>query len=327
MNIEEMSTEQIEQYLTQKKQTENTTSPTGGATGIQNPADFDLHKMFTDKANEASYVDDAGNTQSYNKGAKFDKYMNDKLPPNVQQEMFGMIQSLYQQKKAKGYELNKHDLRSIEAQLIAKYGKKFDISGKMLDSTATKYLNELLKDQPAAEQTQTQQPEQTQAPETAANDTKPEPPQMDEPPADTAPEKPQGKQVGNSNSAVAAAQPGDYIVRKDGSTHVLTAGDIEWAKKKSIKTDNVAPSTGDRNTEIEKPYASSVPEADRDALWAEARKKYPDNYEQQQNWVENQLTQKKKKPAEKKPPKPVASADKIAQAKADIASGADTYGD
>ena len=41
-----------------------------------------------------------------------------------------------------------------------------------------------------------------------------------------------GKQIGNSNAAVAAAKPGDYFIRKDGTPVVLKQADIDWARKK-----------------------------------------------------------------------------------------------
>ena len=48
-------------------------------------------------------------------------------------------------------------------------------------------------------------------------------------------DKPKGKQVANSNKGVAGASVGDFIVRSDGSTHVITQADIDWAKKKTAR--------------------------------------------------------------------------------------------
>lgn len=43
---------------------------------------------------------------------------------------------------------------------------------------------------------------------------------------------PTGKQVDNTNAAVANAQPGDWVIRSNGSKIVLTQADIDWAKSK-----------------------------------------------------------------------------------------------
>ena len=47
-----------------------------------------------------------------------------------------------------------------------------------------------------------------------------------------------GAQIENSNEAVANAQVGDTLTRKDNTTVTITQGDIDWAKKQIAGSSN-----------------------------------------------------------------------------------------
>lgn len=220
-----------------------TTENNNPADGIYNPADY--ISQITSKMNEAGYTDEQGNKKSYGRGDKFSKNLdvakNAGKIGNRTEDQFGnplpdtayeYITQMLNSERAKG-SVSKHTLRMIENEAKARYNlpRNFDISGKgwfgNSDAAMARAMNSMSyngKTQPA-QQTQPAQPAQTPKPaqtQDAQQATKTE-------------DKPKGKQVANSNKGVAGASVGDFIVRSDGSTHVITQADIDWAKKKTAR--------------------------------------------------------------------------------------------
>ena len=112
--------------------------------------------------------------------------------------------------------VNKHTLDAIENGAKVRYNLPvdFDISGKgFLSGNTHRNLVKAMNSIPY--------------------NGKPQEPSQPPKAQEQQPTKPKGKQVANSNKGVAGASVGDFIVRSDGSTHVLTQGDINWAKKKT----------------------------------------------------------------------------------------------
>lgn len=222
-----------------------TTENNNPADGIYNPADY-ISKI-TSKMNEAGYTDEQGNKKSYGRGDKFSKNLdvakNAGKIGNRTEDQFGnplpdtayeYITQMLNSERAKG-SVSKHTLRMIENEAKARYNlpRNFDISGKgwfgNSDAAMARAMNSM------SYNGKTQQTQQTQPAQT------PKPAQTQ--PAQTQPaqqatkteDKPKGKQVANSNKGVAGASVGDFIVRSDGSTHVITQADIDWAKKKTAR--------------------------------------------------------------------------------------------
>ena len=217
-----------------------TTESNNPADGIYNPADY--ISQITSKMNEAGYIDEQGNKKSYGRGDKFSKNLdvakNAGKIGNRTEDQFGnplpdtayeYITQMLNSERAKG-SVSKHTLRMIENEAKARYNlpRNFDISGKgwigNTDAAMARAMNSMPyngKTQPAqqTQPAQTPKPAQTQPAQQA---TKTE-------------DKPKGKQVANSNKGVAGASVGDFIVRSDGSTHVITQADIDWAKKKTAR--------------------------------------------------------------------------------------------
>ena len=207
-----------------------TTESNKPADGIYNPADY-ISKI-TSKMNEAGYTDEQGNKKSYGRGDKFSNNLDvtknagrrtgfeqDKDGTPLPETAYEWITQQLNEARASG-PINKYTLRAIENGAKVRYNvpSNFDISGKgwigNTDAAMARAMNSMSyngKTQPA----QTPQPAQ-------ARDTKTE-------------DKPKGKQVANSNKGVAGASVGDFIVRSDGSTHVITQADIDWAKKKTAR--------------------------------------------------------------------------------------------
>ena len=230
----------------QNNQTQ-TTESNSPADGIYNPADY--ISQITSKMNEAGYTDEQGNKKSYGRGDKFSKNLdvakNAGKIGNRTEDQFGnplpdtayeYITQMLNSERAKG-SVSKHTLRMIENEAKARYNlpRNFDISGKgwigNTDAAMARAMNSMPyngKTQPA----QTPQPAQTQDTQQV---TKTE-------------DKPKGKQVANSNKGVAGASVGDFIVRSDGSTHVITQGDIDWAKKKTARQTQQVDSSTVRGT-------------------------------------------------------------------------------
>lgn len=217
-----------------------TTENNNPADGIYNPADY--INQIASKMNEAGYTDEKGNKKSYGRGDKFSKNLdiakNAGKIGNRTEDQFGnplpdtayeYITQMLNSERAKG-SVSKHTLRMIENEAKARYNlpRNFDISGKgwigNTDAAMARAMNSM------AYNGKTQQAQQTQPAQT------PKPAQtQDTQQATKTEDKPKGKQVANSNKGVAGASVGDFIVRSDGSTHVITQADIDWAKKKTAR--------------------------------------------------------------------------------------------
>lgn len=228
------------QALKEQNNQTQTTESNNPADGIYNPADY--ISQITSKMNEAGYTDGQGNKKSYGRGDKFSKNLdvakNAGKIGNRTEDQFGnplpdtayeYITQMLNSERAKG-SVSKHTLRMIENEAKARYNlpRNFDISGKgwigNTDAAMARAMNSMPyngKTQPAQQNqpAQTPKPAQTQDTQQAAKTEN----------------KPKGKQVANTNKGVAGASVGDFIVRSDGSTHVITQADIDWAKKKTAR--------------------------------------------------------------------------------------------
>ena len=194
--------------------------------------------------NEAGYTDEQGNKKSYGRGDKFSKNLdvakNAGKIGNRTEDQFGnplpdtayeYITQMLNSERAKG-SVSKHTLRMIENEAKARYNlpRNFDISGKgwfgNTDAAMARAMNSMpyngKPQQPQPAQTPKVQDTQQTTQQTTQQATKTE-------------NKPKGKQVANSNKGVAGASVGDFIIRSDGSTHVITQADIDWAKKKTTR--------------------------------------------------------------------------------------------
>lgn len=213
MDLSNVSDEELKAEIARREQSQG-----AGPTGIHEPSKF-MSTLFNG-ANKMGQADPRTKQfKSYGKGDRIQKELS-KLPPEAQAYVEQRLVEAMKNAKAHGRELNKYDLRAIEDGTRAKFRgiPHFDISaGGTLDSTMAKIMNstdfgdtELVEQKPA----------------------EPVTPAKSEPEPASKEQKPAGNQVGNSNLAVANAKVGDWIKRKDGSIHVLTKQDIDWAKKK-----------------------------------------------------------------------------------------------
>lgn len=227
------------QALKEQNNQAQTTESNNPADGIYNPADY--ISQITSKMNEAGYTDEKGNKKSYGRGDKFSKNLdvakNAGKIGNRTEDQFGnplpdtayeYITQMLNSERAKG-SVSKHTLRMIENEAKARYNlpRNFDISGKgwigNTDAAMARAMNSMAYNG-KAQQAQQTQPAQT-----------PKPAQTQEQQVTKTENKPKGKQVANSNKGVAGANVGDFIIRSDGSTHVITQADIDWAKKKTVR--------------------------------------------------------------------------------------------
>ena len=221
----------LKEQINQAQTTENSNP----ADGIYNPADY--ISQITSKMNEAGYTDEQGNKKSYGRGDKFSKNLDvaknagrrtgfeqDKDGTPLPETAYEWITQQLNEARARG-PVSKYTLRAIENGAKVRYNvpSNFDISGKgwigNTDAAMARAMNSMSyngKTKPA----QQTQPAQTPKPSQQATKTE---------------DKPKGKQVANSNKGVAGASVGDFIVRSDGSTHVITQADIDWAKKKTAR--------------------------------------------------------------------------------------------
>ena len=227
------------QALKEQNNQAQTTESNNPADGIYNPADY--ISQITSKMNEASYTDEQGNKKSYGRGDKFSKNLDvaknagrragfeqDKDGTPLPETAYEWITQQLNEARARG-PVSKYTLRAIENGAKVRYNvpSNFDISGKgwfgNTDAAMARAMNSMAYNGKAqqAQQTQPAQTPQTQGTQTQQA-TKTE-------------DKPKGKQVANSNKGVAGASVGDFIVRSDGSTHVITQADIDWAKKKTAR--------------------------------------------------------------------------------------------
>ena len=228
------------QALKEQNNQTQTTESNNPADGIYNPADY--ISQITSKMNEAGYTDEQGNKKSYGRGDKFSKNLdvakNAGKIGNRTEDQFGnplpdtayeYITQMLNSERAKG-SVSKHTLRMIENEAKARYTlpRNFDISGKGWIGNTDAAMARAMNSMPY--NGKTQQVQQTQPAQT------PQPAQtQDTQQATKTEDKPKGKQVANSNKGVASASVGDFIVRSDGSTHVITQADIDWAKKKTAR--------------------------------------------------------------------------------------------
>ena len=217
MDLSNISDEELKAEVARREQAQS-----AGPTGIHEPSKF-MSTLFNG-ANKMGQTDpQTKQFKSYGKGDRIQKELS-KLPPEAQAYVEQRLVEAMKNAKAHGRELNKYDLRAIEDGTRAKFRgiPRFDISaGGTLDSTMAKIMNNTdFGDMES----------QDQKPTTPAK-IEPEPAPKEPEPASKE-QKPAGNQVGNSNLAVANAKVGDWIKRKDGSIHVLTKQDIDWAKKK-----------------------------------------------------------------------------------------------
>lgn len=223
------------QALKEQNNQAQTTENSNPADGIYNPADY--ISQITSKMNEAGYTDEQGNKKSYGRGDKFSKNLDvaknagrrtgfeqDKDGTPLPETAYEWITQQLNEARARG-PVSKYTLRAIENGAKVRYNvpSNFDISGKgwigNTDAAMARAMNSMSyngKTKPA----QQTQPAQTPKPSQQATKTE---------------DKPKGKQVANSNKGVAGASVGDFIVRSDGSTHVITQADIDWAKKKTVR--------------------------------------------------------------------------------------------
>ena len=210
MDLSNISDEELKAEVARREQAQS-----AGPTGIHEPSKF-MSTLFNG-ANKMGQADpQTKQFKSYGKGDRIQKELS-KLPPEAQAYVEQRLVEAMKNAKAHGRELNKYDLRAIEDGTRAKFRgiPRFDISaGGTLDSTMAKIMNS------------------TDFGDMESQDQKPATPAKTEPEPASKEQKPAGNQVGNSNLAVANAKVGDWIKRKDGSIHVLTQQDIDWAKKK-----------------------------------------------------------------------------------------------
>ena len=221
MDLSNVSDEELKAEIARREQSQG-----AGPTGIHEPSKF-MNTLFNG-ANKMGQTDpQTKQFKSYGKGDRIQKELS-KLPPEAQAYVEQRLVEAMKNAKAHGRELNKYDLRAIEDGTRAKFRgiPRFDISaGGTLDSTMAKIMNSTDFGDMEAQSQGTLKEQKPAEPVTPA---KPEP----EPEPASKEQKPAGNQVGNSNLAVANAKVGDWIKRKDGSIHVLTKQDIDWAKKK-----------------------------------------------------------------------------------------------
>lgn len=243
------------QALKEQNNQTQTTESNNPADGIYNPADY--ISQITSKMNEKGYIDAQGNKKSHGYGDKFSKNLdvakNAGKIGNRTEDQFGnplpdtayeYITQMLNSERAKG-SVSKHTLRMIENEAKARYNlpRNFDISGKGWIGNTDAAMARAMNSMPYNGKAKQTQPAQTPKP---AQTLKPA--QTQEQQATKTENKPKGKQVANSNKGVAGASVGDFIIRSDGSTYVITQGDIDWAKKKTARQTQQVDSSTVRGT-------------------------------------------------------------------------------
>ena len=230
MDLSNISDEELKAEVARREQVRS-----AGPTGIHEPSKF-MSTLFN-SANKMGQTDpQTKQFKSYGKGDRIQKELS-KLPPEAQAYVEQRLVEAMKNAKAHGRELNKYDLRAIEDGTRAKFRgiPRFDISaGSTLDSTMAKIMNSTDFGDMEAQSQDTSKEQKPAEPAMSA-------PKESEPASKE--QKSTGNQVGNSNSAVANAKVGDWIKRKDGSIHVLTQQDIDWAKKKISSKVNTTPTS------------------------------------------------------------------------------------
>ena len=226
------------QALKEQNNSTQTTETNKPATGIYNPADY--IGQITNKMNES------GN----GRGDKFSKNLDvaknagrrtgfeqDKDGTPLPETAYEWITQRLNAERAKG-PVSKYTLRAIENGAKVRYNvpNNFDISGKGWFGNSDKAMAKAMNSMPyngKAQQTQPAQNPQTQQATQTQTQTQTQSAQATQ--ATKTEDKPKGKQVANTNKGVAGASVGDFIVRSDGSTHIITQADIDWAKKKTTR--------------------------------------------------------------------------------------------
>ena len=219
--------------LKEQNNSAQTTETSKPATGIYNPADY--IGQITNKMNES------GN----GRGDKFSKNLDvaknagrrtgfeqDKDGTPLPETAYEWITQQLNAERAKG-PVSKYTLRAIENGAKVRYNvpSNFDISGKGWFGNTDAAMARAMNSMPYNGKVQQTQPAQTPAQNPQTSQTQSTQTQQTVKTED----KPKGKQVANSNKGVAGASVGDFIVRSDGSTYVLTQADINWAKKKTAR--------------------------------------------------------------------------------------------
>lgn len=212
-----------------------TTESNRPANGIYNPADY------------IGQIANKMNDQSRNRGDQFSKsievikdagrrtgFEQDTDGTPLPETAYDWVVQQVNAARARG-PVSKYTLKAIENGAKVRYNvpSNFNISGPsgivgFLNGSTERNMAKAINSMPyngntqkSAHPAQTPKPVQTQDTQTQQA-TKTE-------------DKPKGKQVANSNKGVAGASVGDFIVRSDGSTHVITQADIDWAKKKTAR--------------------------------------------------------------------------------------------
>ena len=241
------------QALKEQNNQAQTTETSKPATGIYNPADY--ISQITSKMNETGYTDEQGNKKSYGYGDKFSKNLDvaknagrrtgfeqDKDGTPLPETAYEWITQQLNEARAKG-PVSEYTLRAIENGAKVRYNvpSNFDISGKgwigNTDAAMARAMNSMSYN---GKTQQAQQTKPAQTPQTQGTQTQQ---------ATKTEDKPKGKQVANSNKGVAGASVGDFIVRSDGSTHIITQADIDWAKKKTARQTQQVDANTVRGTE------------------------------------------------------------------------------
>ena len=213
-----------------------TTESKKPADGIYNPADY------------IGQIANKMNKQSIGRGDGFSKSIEDTKNAGrrtgfeqdtdgtpLPETAYEWITQQLNEARARG-PVNKYTLKAIENGAKVRYNvpANFNISGpsgivgflnRNTERNMAKAINSMPYNgntQKPAQPAQNPQTQGTQGTQGTQQATKTE-------------DKPKGKQVANSNKGVAGASVGDFIVRSDGSTHVITQADIDWAKKKTAR--------------------------------------------------------------------------------------------
>lgn len=202
------------------------------ADGIHNPADY------------IGQIANKMNDQSRNRGDQFSKSLEvikdagrrtgfdqDTDGTPLPETAYDWVVQQVNAARARG-PVSKYTLKAIENGAKVRYNvpSNFNISGPsgivgFLNGSTERNMAKAINSMPYNGKAQQTQPAQTPKPAQT----------QDAQQAAKTDDKPKGKQVANTNKGVAGASVGDFIVRSDGSTHVITQGDIDWAKKKTAR--------------------------------------------------------------------------------------------
>ena len=237
--------------LTALKEQNNQTQTTENnkpADGIYNPVDY--IGQIANKMNKQSigrgdgFFKSIEDTKNAGRRTGFEKDKDGTVLPETAYEW---ITQQLNEARARG-PVNKYTLKAIENGAKVRYNVpgNFNISGpggivgflnRNTERNMAKAINSMpyngktqspQKPAQPAQNPQTQGTQGTQSTQSTQQATQTQQATKTE-------DKPKGKQVANSNKGVAGASVGDFIVRSDGSTHVITQADIDWAKKKTAR--------------------------------------------------------------------------------------------